>query len=144
MLKDKCKKRMKTVFIAKRGIFFAQKKLKKKREKSFWWKEHPKGDLKWETKTDNDKGEKKWIEKEDEIKKKQTQVFFYQKKGKSYSKLKVTKSCKRDLWTCCRHTRGRFERTHGGRGGHRQFCSPKNGPRRVITCFRGSPKVTTA
>ena len=28
-------------------------------------------------------------------------------------------------------------------GGHRQFCLPRKSPRKVITCFRCSPKVTT-
>ena len=39
--------------------------------KKIWWNEHRKSNWKWETKTDDDK------------------------EGKSYSKLKVTKSCKR-------------------------------------------------
>ena len=61
-----------------------------------------------------------------------------------------------NMWASCRYTRERFERTHGdvlnahtgggretkGRGGHRQFYIPKIWPRRVITCFRGSPTET--
>ena len=43
----------------------------------------------------------------------------------------------KSMCACCRHTRRRFESTHGKRfesthGGHRQFCL-KNSPRGVIT-----------
>ena len=47
----------------------------------------------------------------------------------------------------CRHTRGRFERTHGhflnphtGSRGSSPVLPTKICPRTVITCFRGSPK----
>ena len=53
------------------------------------------------------------------------------------------------MCACCRHTRRRYESTHGGvlslhTGGRRQFSLPKNHARRVLTWSqRGSPKVTT-
>ena len=44
--------------------------------------------------------------------------------------------------TCawCRHTRRRFERAHGGEEVSPPVQPTKNGPRRVITCSRGSKK----
>ena len=52
----------------------------------------------------------------------------------------------------CQYTRRRFERSHGRClgwthwdeewGCHRQFWQSKFAPRRVITCFTSSPKVT--
>ena len=46
------------------------------------------------------------------------------------------------MWTCCRYTRWRFERTHGERrgGGSSSVLLTKICPRGVITCPRGSTK----
>ena len=52
------------------------------------------------------------------------------------------------MWAWCRHTRGRFESTHGKRfesthGGHRQFCLPRTAHVGLSLGPTGSPKVTT-
>ena len=53
-----------------------------------------------------------------------------------------------NMCACCWYTRGRFERTHGNvlnahTGGSSSVLLTKKSSRTVITCPRGSPKVTT-